>query len=131
MNATVEASTIEATERRRVQALVNRDIEVAGQLHAADYELVTPLGATLSKDQYLGALAAGNLRYLAWDIESPMKVRVYSETAMIRYRVALEVVVEGHAIPRAPHWHTDIYEKRDGRWQVVWSQATRIEHGAA
>ena len=23
-------------------------------------------------------------------------------------------------------WHTDIYELRDGRWQVVWSQATRI-----
>ena len=73
MNATVEASTIEATERRRVQALVNRDLEVAEQLHAADYELVTPLGATLSKDQYLGALAAGNLRCLAWDIESQSK----------------------------------------------------------
>ena len=24
------------------------------------------------------------------------------------------------------YWHTDGYERRDGRWQVVWSQATRI-----
>jgi 4a-hydroxytetrahydrobiopterin dehydratase len=24
------------------------------------------------------------------------------------------------------HWHTDIYGRRDGRWQAVWSQATRI-----
>jgi hypothetical protein len=23
-------------------------------------------------------------------------------------------------------WHTDSYEQRDGRWQVVWSQATEI-----
>jgi hypothetical protein len=23
-------------------------------------------------------------------------------------------------------WHTDIYEKRDGHWQAVWSHATRI-----
>jgi hypothetical protein len=23
-------------------------------------------------------------------------------------------------------WHTDVYERRDGRWQVVWSQATTI-----
>ena len=20
-------------------------------------------------------------------------------------------------------WHTDLYEKRDGQWQIVWSQA--------
>jgi hypothetical protein len=26
-------------------------------------------------------------------------------------------------------WHTDCYRRRDGRWQVVWSQATRIESG--
>jgi hypothetical protein len=25
--------------------------------------------------------------------------------------------------------HTDIYALRDGRWQVVWSQATRIRAG--
>jgi hypothetical protein len=129
MHATVEASTIEAMERERVQALVNGNLAIARQFHADEYELITPLGATLSREQYLGALAAGNLRSLAWDIESPMKVRVYSETALVRYRVVLEVVVDARAIPHAPYWHTDIYENRDGRWQVVWSQATRIEPG--
>jgi hypothetical protein len=28
--------------------------------------------------------------------------------------------------PRAPYWFTDAYEKRDGRWQIVWSQGTGI-----
>jgi hypothetical protein len=27
-------------------------------------------------------------------------------------------------------WHTDCYRLRDGRWQVVWSQATQISAGS-
>ena len=36
-------------EERRLGALVAADIETARGLHADDYELVTPGGATLSK----------------------------------------------------------------------------------
>jgi hypothetical protein len=24
-------------------------------------------------------------------------------------------------------WHTDYYEREDGRWRVIWSQATEID----
>jgi len=101
-------------------------MEVARQLHADDYELVTPLGVVLSKDQYLGAVAAGHLEYLAWDVESPIKVRMYSEIALIRYQADIQIVVQGKSYPRARYWHTDAYEKRADRWQVVWSQATAL-----
>jgi len=53
------AETVRATERERIRALVSGEVEVARQLHADDYELVTPLGFELSKEQYLGAVAAG------------------------------------------------------------------------
>ena len=101
-------------------------MEVARQLHADDYELVTPIGVLLSKDQYLGAVATGDLEYRAWDVESPIKVRMYSELALIRYQADIEIVVQGKGYPRARYWHTDAYEKRAGRWQVVWSQATAL-----
>ena len=39
----------------------------------------------------------------------------------------LEIVVQGNHIPRQRYWHTDLYERREGRWQVVWSQATGIQ----
>jgi hypothetical protein len=45
---------------------------------------------------------------------------------VIRYRSQLEIVVGGQRTSRRPYWHTDAYEKRDGRWQVVWSQATDV-----
>ena len=124
--ATSSKSEIESIERQRVSALVNGDHETTRRLHSDEYELVTPPGATLSKEQYLGAIAAGKIHYVAWDVESPIKVRVYPEIAMIRYQAVLELVVDGQAVPRDRYWHTDVYEKRDGRWQAVWSQATRI-----
>ena len=120
------AEHVRATERERIRALVSGDMEVARQLHADDYELVTPLGIVLSKEQYLGAVAARDLHYLIWDIESAIKVRVYSDVALIRYEASIEIAVQGKGYPRARYWHTDAYENRAGRWQVIWSQATAI-----
>lgn len=126
--ATDMASTMELlcdTERRRLRALVAADLETAAKLHAADFQLITPIGATLSKDQYLGAIADGHMRYLAWE-PGDITVRLYATVAVIRYRAQLEIVFGGHPVPRSDYWHTDIYEQRDGQWMVVWSQATSI-----
>jgi hypothetical protein len=124
--ASSEADDVRATERERIRALVNGDLEVARQLHADDFQLVTPLGVVFSKEQYLGAVAVGDLHYLVCEFESPIEVRMYSEVALIRYQSQIEIVVQGQKYPRARYWHTDAYEKRGGRWQVVWSQATAI-----
>jgi hypothetical protein len=99
--ANADAEIVRAMERERTRALVRGEVEVARELHADDYEFVTPLGVVLSKDQYLGAVAAGDLQYLAWDVESPIKVRMYSEVALIRYQADIEIVVQGRGYPRA------------------------------
>jgi hypothetical protein len=38
------ADTLRAVERSRIQALVQRDMALLRQLHAPEYELVTPTG---------------------------------------------------------------------------------------
>ena len=121
-----DIEAVREVEHKRTRALVSSHMEVARALHSDDYELVTPLGAVLTKEQYLGAVAAGTLQYLAWDIESPIQVRLYREVALIRYQAEIEIVVQGQRYQRAQYWHTDAYEKRGDRWQVVWSQATAI-----
>ncbi|WP_199922362.1 nuclear transport factor 2 family protein [Microterricola viridarii] len=112
-------------ERARLQALVEGDIAAASALHADDFQLVTPIGALLTKAQYLGAVAAGEIDYLAWE-PGPIEVRLAGEGATIRYRAELEVVFGGHHVARTGYWHTDSYELNDGAWQAVWSQATEI-----
>jgi hypothetical protein len=122
---TAEADLVRATERERLRALVQADLEVARRLHADDFQLINPRGESLSKEQYLGGVESGELDYVVWEPESPIDVRVHGDAAVIRYRSKLEIVVRGQRVPLQRYWHTDSYEKRDGRWQVVWSQATQ------
>lgn len=121
-----ELDLIRATERERLRALVEADMEIADQLHADDFQLINPGGVALSKGQYLGAVASGALDYRAWDVDSSIDVRLYNEVALIRYRSKANIVMEGRELGPLRAWHTDVYERRDGRWQVVWSQATLI-----
>ena len=121
-----EIERLRATERKRLQALVEANMEVANQLHADDFQLINPLGGALSKEQYLCGIASGEINYLRWEPEA-IAVRQHGEIAILRYQAQMEIIVYGQKAPLHRLWHTDAYEKRDGRWQVVWSQATEIK----
>ena len=114
---------LRSTERERLRALVTGDVKRAAQLHTDDFQLINPLGGALSKEQYLGGISSGQIRYLSWEPET-IAVRVYGDAAVIRYRSQLEIVVQGRHIPRQQYWHTDLYERQGAEWRVVWSHAT-------
>ena len=83
-HASSEADDVRSAERKRLSALITGNMEVARQLHADDFQLVTPLGAVFSKEEYLGAVAAGILHYLAMELDSPIDVRMYHDVALLR-----------------------------------------------
>jgi phage baseplate assembly protein W len=115
-------------ERRRLQALVDADIQLAGSLHAEDYELITPGGSNLSRDDYLEGVGSGDLHYQVFEPASEIRVRRNGPVAVLRYQARIEMEM-AWGIDRGRFWHTDMYELRDGRWQAVWSHATRIKSG--
>jgi Domain of unknown function (DUF4440) len=118
-----ELELLRSTERQRLHALVNGDVKRAAQLHSDDFQLINPLGGVLSKEQYLGGISSGQIHYVHWEPET-IAVRLYGDAAVIRYRSELEIIVQGHHIPRQHYWHTDLYERHGAEWRVVWSQAT-------
>lgn len=120
-----QADLLRKIEHARLRALVSADIAQAQKLHAPDFQLITPIGAALSKEDYLGAIASGHIKYLVWE-PADIDVRLYQAGAVIRYRAKLEVVFGGHKVPLGDYWHTDTYENRGGEWMIVWSQATAI-----
>jgi hypothetical protein len=122
-----EVEDLEKVERQRLRALVAGDLSLAKQLHADEFQLVNPFGVTLSKEQYLGGIESGQIKYLVWEPVEEIAVRTYGSFAAVRYRANLEILVQGQRIPMRQYWHTDTYEKKDGQWQVVWSQATEIK----
>jgi len=113
------------TERSRLRALVAADTDAARILHADDFQLITPIGSMLSREEYLGAIAAGQMRYLSWE-PGEIAVRLYGDAAVLRYQAQLEINFGGQSVPRSRYWHMDSYEWREERWQAVWSQATAI-----
>ncbi len=95
------------------------------RLHADDYELIPPNGRPMSRADYLGAIASGGMRYSVFEPVADVRVRHYGTAAIVRYQARIEVQFPGGS-DAGLFWHTDTYERRDGNWQAVWSQATRI-----
>jgi predicted enzyme related to lactoylglutathione lyase/ketosteroid isomerase-like protein len=120
-----EANTLREVERQRLAALVHGDLETARAVHADDYELITPGGATMSKEEYLGDVASGAIRYVVFEPASDIRVRVLGDSAIVRYRARIDIRFPGDGRDEAVVWHTDYYERRDGQWRAVWSHATR------
>lgn len=119
------AEQVRETEHARLRALVDADIDAASRLHTDDFQLINPDGYALSKDDYLGGIASGEIDYVVFEPTSAIDVRLYDEVAVIRYQSQIEIVVFGER-ERVRGWHTDVYENHDGQWQAVWSQMTRI-----
>jgi hypothetical protein len=120
-----KAEKLRSIERTRLRALVDADVVTAGRLHAEDFELINPNGGTLSKEQYLRDIASGELDYLEWEPEE-IRIKFFGKSAVLRYKANLRVSVKGSAGRPVTFWHTDLYEKRNGQWQIVWAQATLI-----
>ena len=120
------ADTLRAIEVSRLRALVEKDMEASERLHADDFQLITPGGVALSKTEYLNGVASGITNYQVWEVDSPMDVRLFDGVAILRYRSILHMIYHGDDLGPDRYWHTDSYEWREGRWQVVWSHATRI-----
>jgi hypothetical protein len=81
-------------ERRRLRALVDADLAVAHELHARDFQLITPAGDSITKDEYMQAVSSGEINYVRWDPED-IDTRVHDDAGCLCYRSTIEIIVGG------------------------------------
>lgn len=112
-------------EERRTRALVDRDLTTLEELHAAEYQLITPTGKVFSREAYLSAIKAEPF-YAEWEVGA-MNFRTSAQMAVIRYRARLRFPSGREVVC----WHTDSYERRAHGWQAIWSQATEIPQASS
>jgi len=125
-----EEVDLAAIERSRLNAFVEGDWELLDQLHAEDFQLINPAGRPYTKAEYLDPMTAGEFRYIQFEPVGEIRASVSGNAGAVRYRSQLSVRVGDLVLEPTPHYHTDYYERRDGRWQVVFSQATGIQSPA-
>ncbi|GAA2166043.1 hypothetical protein GCM10009845_24700 [Pedococcus bigeumensis] len=121
-SAAREVSELDRTLRK---ALVAADAETVGWVLAPTFELVDPSGERQTRREYLRAVSSRSLDYEAFDPTTPVEVRVSGEVAVVTYESQLQVAA-GSTRLRHRAWHTHVYERADGRWRQVWSQATAV-----
>ncbi len=123
----VTVQTLRQTEQGRLSALVAAERPELEQLHADDFELITPTGDPLTREAYLDAVATGGLDFQTYEPVTPIEVRLYGDAAVLRYKSRI-VVVPGDEPRRADGaWHTCLYENRGGDWKIVWEQTTLVD----
>ena len=120
-----QADQLRAIEAARLQALVDADSTTARELTSPDFQLINPAGAPLSRDEFLGGVDAGVIDFVQLEASSPIAVRMSGDSATLRYQTAFDVVVGGTRLTHEG-WTTALYERRHGRWQIVWGQSTAI-----
>lgn len=115
--------------RTLAQAAVDGDTAKARPLLAPDFQLVDVLGTSETREQYLATIG-GAVDFVAIKVVSPIKVRVCGNTAVARYQEAFEAVAGPDRVKHGA-WTTDLFERRHGSWQFVWSQTTPIPNDPA
>ena len=104
-------------------ATEKRDVAFLEKLYADEYLGTGPEGDTITKAQDLSRVKGSSTA--SPFVLSDMKVRVYGETAVVTGVNTVDWTVNGKVVKGAIRF-TDVFVRRDGRWQVVASQGTRV-----
>jgi hypothetical protein len=119
------ADHLRTLERARLHALVAGDTATAGRFIARDFQLINPAGATSTRDDYLADVQAGFPDYLMFKPSGPIAVRLSGNSASLRFPVSFDLLLGDLRLTHQA-WVSELWERRGGRWQIVWEQATAI-----
>jgi uncharacterized protein (TIGR02246 family) len=107
------------------QALVRRDVATLARIWSDDYTFTNPQGRLLSKKERLANFTSRATALAGIENEGDVHVRVYGNTAVVTTRATLLGRYSGQASSGA-YRSLHVWMKRDGRWQLVANQVTRI-----
>ena len=120
-----DVARLEALEQRIASAWVTRDRAFIESVLAPDWSVTDVAGRVLSRQQVLDDMfGAPDRRVDAMAIDD-VKVRIFGDTAVVTGRTRASGRDRSGAGSVELRF-TDVFVRRDGRWQVVASQGTLI-----
>jgi ketosteroid isomerase-like protein len=116
--------TLRQIESDTLEALVKGDINALRRIWADEYSFTPPNGSVVSREDYLALLESGSVKYDSLKSES-LQLHIYGDTAVVAGRFSVRGRVGSHELNGTDRFLT-VYVKRQGRWQQVASQASRV-----
>jgi ketosteroid isomerase-like protein len=106
------------------QAIIRNDADAVGQFLADDWIIIDPDGGVIDKARFLSVIKSGALTHEQMDSDD-VRIRIYGDTATTTALTRTKGKFMGQDFTTQER-ATDVLVKRDGRWQVVFSQLTRF-----
>src|SRR5262245_33556109 len=103
--------------QRWAHAELHSNVKALGDLLDADFTCVGPLGFMLTKEQYLGARASGELKHERFDWQD-VKVRVYGDAAVAIGSQIQTSTYQGNDVS-GQFRVTQMYVRRGETWSIV------------
>lgn len=116
-------AAVEALERQRFAALERNDLPALEQALASDLVYCHSNARCETRAQFLAALRDGSLRYRRIDVLE-LRSRAVGDTVLLHGRIALDAEMAG-STAQMQLVYTDVWARRDGRWQLIAWQSTR------
>jgi ketosteroid isomerase-like protein len=111
-------------EKEFAQAIVSSDLEGLGRIVADDWIIIDPNGEIVDRTRFFEVIKSDALTHDTMESEN-FRVRVYGDSAVVTAITRTKgkfMRQEFSTQERA----TDVFVKRDGRWQCVLTHLTRF-----
>ena len=119
-----DEQTLVELERAWNDAFYKKDIEFLDSILAEEFVATYDDGTLGDRNRELELSAAFNQRVISANQED-FTVRVYGDAAVVWFTLRLVGLRQGQRAEVAFRY-TDVWVRRDGRWQCVSTQSTRI-----
>jgi uncharacterized protein (TIGR02246 family) len=119
--AETEAAAVAAVLQAACRAYQAADADALERLLAEDYTLTDSRGEVITRAQDIAEVRTGAVRYALFE-NRDMRVRIHGNAAIVTGRTHIESTPG----KRLVFQFTDTLIRRDGRWLVAASHATRI-----
>lgn len=106
------------------KAIVRKDRPAIEANMADDFRQIDAYANVANKGEFLEGIVDPKLTIDPYGVED-FDVRVYGDTALLTGRTKLSGTYDGSRFT-SHYRYTDVYVKRDGRWQVVNVQITKV-----
>ena len=106
------------------KAIVRNDVEGIGRLVANDWVIIDPNGEIVDRMRFFEVIKSGALTHDVMESED-FRVRVYENSAVVTAVTRTKGKFMGQEFSTQER-ATDVFVKRDGRWQCVLTQLTRF-----
>jgi ketosteroid isomerase-like protein len=105
-------------------AIVKNDPEAIGRLVADDWIIIDPDGGIVERTRFFEVIKSGALTHDMMESED-LRVRVYGDSAVVTAVTRTKGKFMGQEFSTQER-ATDVFVKRDGRWQCVLTHLTRL-----